>query len=331
MTFNRGRDAMGPAARFIAIITALLVIVPPLVAAEKNPAPVGIAPAQAKAAKPRPDAANFKYGPHVRNVLDVWVPKGGKPHPLVLYFHGGGFYQGDKSSLDAGRLREFLDAGWAVAAVNYRFTDTAPAPAAYLDSARALQTIRYRAKQWNINPALVASTGGSAGGGISLWLAFHDDLADPKSADPIARQSTRLTCVAVDDAQCSYDPRFEEKIGIPRPNFERHRFFLPFYGITKDEIDTPKAYALYEQMAAITYLTKDAPPALLTFHHPNQEVTATTNIGLIVHHPKLGLALKQRMDALGIECVVQYADQPGANRTSPLEFIRKQFAKAGTK
>jgi len=291
----------------------------------------GIAPAQEKVAKPRPDAANVQYGPHARNVFDLWLPKGSDPHPLVLYFHGGGFYQGDKGSLDGRRLRQYLDEGWAVAAINYRFTSTAPAPAAYLDGARALQTIRHRAKQWNINPTLVASTGGSAGAGISLWLAFHDDLAEPKSGDPITRESTRLTCAAVSDAQCSYDPRFAEKIGIPRPNFERHRFFLPFYGITKEEIDTPKAYALYEQMAPITYLTKDDPPVLLSYSRPNDEVTVTSELGLVVHHPKLGLALKQRMDALGIECVVQYKEQPDPNRTSPVEFIKRQFAKAQKK
>ena len=108
-------------------------------------------------------------------------------------------------------------------------------------------------------------------------------------------------------------------------------FFLPFYGITKEEIDTPKAYALYEQMAPITYLTKDDPPVLLSYGYPNEEVTATAELGLVVHHPKLGLALKQRMDALGIECVVQYKDQPGATRTSPVEFIKKQFAMAQKK
>jgi hypothetical protein len=39
----------------------------------------------------------------------------------------------------------------------------------------------------------------------------------------------------VTNGQSSYDPRFAEKIGIPRPNFERHDFFLPFYGIERDE------------------------------------------------------------------------------------------------
>jgi len=266
-----------------------------------------------------PDLADVKYGPHERNLFDFWKPKGDGPFPLVLYIHGGGFMAGDKKGY---KPDVFLKAGWAVAAINYRYSTTpAPAPAQYLDCARALQTLRHRAKELNIDPKLVASTGGSAGAGTSLWLAFHDDLADPKSDDPVAHESTRLTCVAVDGAQCSYDPRFAEKIGFPRPNFELHPFFLNFYGITKEEIDTPKAYERYEMAAPITYLTKDDPPALLSYGLGNVEKWD-------VHHPKLGLALKERMDALGIECVVQYAGQADTKRISPTEFIGKQFEKA---
>ena len=55
----------------------------------------------------------------------------------------------------------------------------------------SLQTIRSKAKEWNLDPERIACYGGSAGAGISLWLAFHEDLADPNSDDPIARQSTQ--------------------------------------------------------------------------------------------------------------------------------------------
>ncbi len=287
-----------------------------------------LAGASQEPARPKPDAADVKYGPHERNAFDLWKAKSEGPAPLVLYIHGGGFQGGDKKSLAPARLKGFLDAGFAVAAINYRLTSTAPFPAAYLDCGRALQTLRHRAKEWNLDPDLVASTGGSAGAGTSLWLAFHDDLADPKSEDPVARQSTRLACVAVDNAQSSYDPRFAEKIGLPRPNFERHSFFLPFYGIKADEIDTPRAHELYEKAAPITHLTKDDPPALLSYSYANEPVDNTSNLGLVVHHPKFGLALKERMDALGIECVVQYRGQPEGGRPSPVEFIRKHFDRA---
>jgi hypothetical protein len=288
-------------------------------------------PQSARAAKPKPDQENVMYGPHERNVLDLWQAKSQQATPLVLYIHGGGFRGGDKATLAADRLQAYLKAGYSIAAINYRLTSTAPAPAAYLDCARALQFLRANAQKWHLDPTLVASTGGSAGAGTSMWLAFHDDLADAKSEDPVARQSTRLTCIVVDNGQSSYDPRFAEKIGIPRPNFERHAFFLPFYDISAEEIDTPKAYQRYEEFAAITHLTADDPPAMLNYSFPNEEVNEKTSLNLIVHHPKFGLALKQQMDKLGIECIVQYAGQPPAQRIDPLDFIGKHFERARQK
>jgi acetyl esterase/lipase len=274
------------------------------------------------------------YGPHERNKIDLYLVESKAPTPLVLYIHGGGFQGGDKRP--ASGVQAYHAAGWSVAAINYRLTDVLPAPGQYLDCARALQFLRHNAEKWNINPKLIASTGGSAGAGTSLWLAFHDDLADPKSDDPIARQSTRLTCVVVSNGQSSYDPRFAEKIGIPRPNFDRHSFFQPFYNLKPGEFDTPEAYRRYEEAAPITYLTKDDPPAMLTYSYANEDVTATSNLGLVVHHPKFGIALKEQMDKLGIECVVQYRGAKegetvrhgGGEPIGGVDFIRKHFENA---
>ena len=114
--------------------------------------------------------------------------------------------------------------------LNYRFIDQAmeqkvepPVKACVHDAARALQTIRSKAKEWNIDPKRVGATGGSAGACTSLWLALHDDLADPKSSDPIARQSTRLTCAAVSGAQTSLDPK-ELREWMPNAIYGGHAF-----------------------------------------------------------------------------------------------------------
>jgi acetyl esterase/lipase len=199
-------------------------------------------------------------------------------------------------------------------------------PAAYLDCGRALQFLRANAARWNLDPKRVASTGVSAGGATSMWLAFHDDLADARSDDPVARQSTRLSAIALDNAQSSVDPRFAEAIGLPRPNFERHPGFLRFYGITAQEIDTPKAYALYEQASPITYLTADDPPAFLNYGLPNEPVTEKTPLDVMLHHPRFGIALKERMDKVGIECIVQYEGDASEQRVTLTEFLRKHLA-----
>src|SRR5687767_11512076 len=158
-------------------------------------------------AKRAPDLANEKYGPHARNVLDLWKAKSDTPTPLVVFIHGGGFRGGSKEALRPALLEGLLAKGISVMAINYRLSPEVSFPAHYMDSARAIQFARSKAKEWNLDPKKVGATGGSAGAGTSLWIGFHDDMADPKSTDPVLRESTRLTCMAVIGAQSTYDPR----------------------------------------------------------------------------------------------------------------------------
>lgn len=186
---------------------------------------------------PAPDYANVAYGKQKRQVIDLWLARSEKPTPLVIYIHGGGFRGGSKESVGVGLITGCRRIGVSVAAINYRLTTEVPFPAAHHDSARAIQFLRYHAKKYNLDPTRFAATGGSAGGGISLWLAFHDDLAVPDSKDTVARQSTRLVCAAVSAPQSSYDPRFARSIGLP--GLERHGFFFLFYGIKRSECSIP--------------------------------------------------------------------------------------------
>ena len=168
--------------------------------------------AKTEAPQRAPTLANVAYGTHERQVLDFWRAEATKPAPLVFHIHGGGWVNGDKARV-AG-LERYLAAGISVVSINYRFVTQAiragvepPVRWPLEDAARALQFVRYRAAEWNLDPARIGATGGSAGACSSLWLAFHEDLADPASADPVARQSTRLWCAAVTGAQTTLIPR----------------------------------------------------------------------------------------------------------------------------
>ena len=131
---------------------------------------------------------------------------------MVLHIHGGAFVVGNKNAISPFLLDACAQAGITVASINYRYATQAQYPAPYLDGARAFQFLRLHAKEYNLNPKAVAATGGSAGADISLWLGFHDDMADPKSDDPVKRESTRVCCVCALDAQTSLDPRIVDEL-----------------------------------------------------------------------------------------------------------------------
>lgn len=275
---------------------------------------------------PKPDFENVKYGPHQRNVFDLWKAKTDKPAPLVIYYHGGGFQGGDKRSVNKGMLNMLLEKGISVAAVNYRLTDAAPYPAQMHDCARALQTIRHDAAKYNIDPKRIAATGGSAGAGISLWLAFHDDRAMPDGEDPIARQSTRLSCAVVYGGQTSYDPRFIQKLF---DTDQIHPALLKFFGIRGNEdLDDPKFIRLFEDASSINHFTKDDPPVLLFYPQANQPLPKNSSGGQHIHHPKFGFVLKEKMDKAGVECVVKLReDYQGGGRDSAVQDYVKFFEK----
>jgi acetyl esterase len=274
---------------------------------------------------PKPDLADVHYGPDERNVMDVWLAKSDHPTPFVLFYHGGGFRAGDKSLIPGSLIAICRKAGISVASASYRLSPQVAYPQHYLDCARALQFARHSAKEWNIDPTRVALSGSSAGGGTSLWLAFHDDLADPKNDDPILRESTRVSCAMVFAAQCTYDPDTIRQIA---GEAAAHHPALPdFVGVKPDELDSEKAHKLFTESAAITWLTKDDPPVFAYYSEPRGPVPADAKPGTGIHSPAFGDYLKQKMDALNIECIVHVKATDGASGTAELKFLQEHLLK----
>ncbi len=274
--------------------------------------------------KQAPTHADVLYGEHESMALDFWQAESDTPTPLFVWIHGGGFRGGDKKLVTPAFLNGLLEAGVSVASINYRLTNIGPYPMQMLDSARAVQFLRAKATEWNIDPARVAAGGGSAGSGISQWLAFHDDLADPDSDDPVARQSTRLTCALALSMQSTYDPRTIKEIVPGLDNIERA---LPaFFGLPEDwdlntaEI-TPELDAKFKDASPITHLTADDPPVFI--YHSERTRTPGN-----IHHPNFGEHLEKAMIPLQIECVRKTsADYPtGSDYTADsVLFVLRHF------
>ncbi|HTI49587.1 MAG TPA: alpha/beta hydrolase [Planctomycetaceae bacterium] len=273
--------------------------------------------------KPRPDVAEFKYGPHARHVLDLWKAKSDQPTPLVIFIHGGGFHGGQKLHFEPELLTGCLNAGLSMASINYRLSPEVRFPDHYMDCARAIQALRLHAAEFNVDPKRFAAVGNSAGAGTSLWIAFHDDMADPASSDPVLRQSTRLSCVAVIGGQGTYDPRAIKQLVGGRAH--EHPALQGFYGLKDDELDSPKAHALYEKAAAVNYLTADDPPVFGWYAEPKGPLPPDAKPGQGIHHPNFGLDLKQRMDKLGIECLIRHQDEGGNQSQEIVAFLKKHL------
>ena len=264
-----------------------------------------------------------KYGPHQRNVMDVWLARSEKPTPVLVSIHGGGFRAGNKG-VEPALLDQCLAAGISVVAITYRLSQDAIAPAAFHDSARAIQFIRQNANQWNLDPKRIAATGGSAGAGLSLWLGFHGDLADPDSDDPVLRQSSRLSGMVVNNGQSSYDPRVIRDL-FPGTDTYKHPALTQLFDVDLDQLDklTTEKYKLFEEVSPITHLTKDDPPAMLIYQSALDARITSQGIG--IHHPKFGVLLKEKMDALRIRCEVYAAGERigGGQTTTPIEFLKQ--------
>src|SRR4051812_33535064 len=54
-----------------------------------------------------------------RQTLDVYAPKEGRRHPIVIWIHGGGWQAGDKTDVQV-KPQAFVDRGFVFVSTNYR-------------------------------------------------------------------------------------------------------------------------------------------------------------------------------------------------------------------
>ncbi|HIG28099.1 MAG TPA: alpha/beta hydrolase [Verrucomicrobiales bacterium] len=112
--------------------------------------------------------------------LDLYYPKDKKDFATVVWFHGGGLKNGNKSI--AGRLK---NQGIAVAAVNYRLYPKAKAPAYLEDTAASIAWVFKNIEQYGGSTEKIFVSGSSAGGYLTgmvgldkRWLGAHGINAD---------------------------------------------------------------------------------------------------------------------------------------------------------
>ncbi len=282
----------------------------------------------------RADFENEKYGSHSRNTFDIWLAKSETPAPLVIYIHGGGFVGGDKSKyFESEDLVRFLDAGVSVATINYRFMTEAPYGilSCFNDSKRCLQFIRHNAQKYNIDKTRVACSGGSAGAGTALWLAFSDDMADSENEDPVLRESTRLTCAGAFATQSTYDIfQWEKIVGVSMSETpEQLQAIATAFGLKNlNGVDLFGLTEIRQELDFLSKMDKNDPPIFVFNKHKNG---IPANEDELNHHPLHAKAIKERAEEVGLEAIV-YAPEIGIVDPSGKDlvefFLEKFFPKS---
>ena len=282
---------------------------------------------------PIPTLADVAYGPHPKQVLHFWkapTATAEQPAPLVFFIHGGGWRSNHRLSRLADFLPELLEAGLSVVSVEYRFIQEAvkegiepPVQAPMHDAARALQFVRTKAGEWHFRQDRIAACGSSAGACTSLWLAFHDDLADPSSSDPVARESTRLFTAAVIGAQTTLDPK-QMRAWTPNSSYGGHAFGFMDKSQSRDEqfaaflAAHERLLPLIAEYSPFALVSADDPPVYLIYKDPPALGSPAKDP---THTANFGVKLSERLAEVGVASELVYPGAPGVTHPTIEDYL----------
>ena len=194
-----------------------------------------------------------------RQKLDLYLPKkraDEKPLPVIVFIHGGGWQNGDKSG-GLGKIARFVQSGrYAGVSVGYRLSGEAKWPAQVYDCKAAIRWIRAHAKEHNLDPERIGVWGPSAGGHLVSLLGTSGGVRELEGdLGPHISESSRVACVVN-----FYGPEDFLTMLPPESHGEpRGAIGALFGGSLKEKAADAKA------ASPVTHITPDDPP-IFTAH-----------------------------------------------------------------
>jgi acetyl esterase/lipase len=196
--------------------------------------------------------------------LDLWVPDSATPPPLVVWVHGGGFMFGDRRYLPE-TLRPnqvfdaLLEAGLAVATIDYRHALEAPFPAQLHDAKAAVRYLRAHADELGISTERIGVAGESAGAHIAALVGLTAHRPDLEGTHGVLGQSSAVDVVV--DWYGPADLATMPRVALPPAIAAK----LPPEMATppEDHLTRGLEGAARADASPVTHVTADAPPFLL--------------------------------------------------------------------
>ncbi|MEO1998143.1 MAG: alpha/beta hydrolase, partial [Planctomycetaceae bacterium] len=265
------------------------------------------------------DVAYGSIEPELQTV-DAYIVRSDKPTPVLMEFHGGGWRRGRRNMLSLYKgdlIRKVLDAGISVVSVDYRLAPKYRFPAQMEDAARAVQLVRSKAGEWNIDPQRISAIGGSAGGHLLSWVALNDDQVDLNSQDPVARQSSRLTCFVAQWAPLDLtrvDPRALQRSGPRGP--DAANAFCSVLSVHPEDYNKSGSQAGIRAASPVFQVTPDDPPAFIMYGGTPRgfDVRSLPSVSDAIHNPHSYLhavLLVEALDRAGVPHVPHFGPSVG--------------------
>jgi acetyl esterase/lipase len=305
----------------------LLVTISPVIAAPDTP-------------KMAPTVADVAYGPEPKQKFDIYRPtEGAGPFPILVWIHGGGWSAQDKSRVTD--PTPYLAKGCAVVSLGYRLIKdvqadhiSPPIVGVFADNRRALQYVRLHASEWNLDPDKIVVAGASAGACSALYLGCEGEQANPQSADPVERVSTKVLGVGAENSQSTLDPqRMREWVpGIiwgVQPFEPSGKNKVSEEDFDKFLADRDKWMPYISKYSPDILLSKDSPPIYFSNSRgiPKQGATPTPNAEL-VHCPLWGIGFQKLAQERGVPCYVWYPGHPSEKYAGMTDFLLSQLGLA---
>lgn len=192
-----------------------------------------------------------------RLYLDLRIPDGAGPHPVILYLHSGAWITGDRTGGPA--LRQ-ASRGYAVASIDYRLAPEHIWPAQIEDCKAAVRWLRANAARYNLDPNRIGVFGASAGGHLASVLGTSGGVASLEGLELGNAQFSSKVKVVVDLYGPSDLLKIEEQ-KLPCIPLDGNALFMPpslLMGCAIQQCKEKTATA-----NPITYITRDDPPFLI--------------------------------------------------------------------
>jgi acetyl esterase/lipase len=203
----------------------------------------------------------YKHAADRALMLDLYLPtESAGPFPVIVYIHGGGWERGSKHQCPALGM---VAKGFAVASVDYRFSQEAPFPAQIEDCKAAVRWLRANATRYDLDPDRFGVWGTSAGGHLAALLGTSGGVKELEGTGDNLQYSSRVQAVCAvaaptDLSQFETGPGEADAISAgPPPTRRAQEAVRSLLGGLKDE----SAHAAVA--SPITYVSKDDPPFLI--------------------------------------------------------------------